>query len=161
MKNIILSFFILSLPLSFSEAKGLPDLSFECKWQKSEDHAKDYYLPNSGFNMVFYTGDSFVIEKDSFFNRSYEPCWMGEWESCKFSFTYNAEKEWKVKRLDEDKYEAHQAWTLQLEEGYGTVSGFSSLTFNFSKDLAHVQIKGDDDSGTFFEENFLCDLYVH
>ncbi|MGH1468174.1 MAG: hypothetical protein ACRBBP_04735 [Bdellovibrionales bacterium] len=165
MKSFIAIFFMMFTSLSFAEEGA----KFRCVWQPSADHAQGFFVEDVGFSLEFKVeGESStaLITEDTFFNRTYTPCYVGEFESCMFAFSYDEEDVWDV---DDATGTLTQVWRKNFEteynDGYpeeeGTVDGISSLEVITDNEEDYTVFKGDDGDGTWFEEKFLCEVIAY
>lgn len=145
--------------------------SLKCVWQESEKHSENYFVEGASFEISFYhelTGGPLtkaLISSDSFFNRTYTPCWIKPEvnSSCMFAYSYDANSYWDV----DDKLDViSQSWRQSFKTDYndglpeeeGTVDGLSTLKFDLSSEDGAVVLSGDDGDGVTFTETFKCKL---
>ncbi len=143
-QNILLTVLFSLLPL-ISAAK-----EYSCVWQESSEHASGFFRQGVEFNFKLNTLE-FVILKDDFLKRSYEPCWVGDFSYCEYSFTYNRENPWSFDNhaeREENEIVVLNSWA------YGIVE----LKLTFKDNGKTLYLSGDDSDGTFFSnEKFKCE----
>lgn len=149
MKNGLL---LTALLLSFNSFAS----TFECHWQNEGiTEGENFYRPAS-FVLIL-QGQKAFIKNDTYFDRTYSPCWIGGFESCRFLFEV---PKGPLKIAEQSSKQ------ISLEFESIDVYGTGSLYFDFGKDLAKIGkgervrtlISGDDGDGTYLEESvFLCE----
>ena len=126
--------------------------TFECKWLNEGITEGDQFYRPASF-VIEINQLSVKISKDPFFDREYNPCWTGGFETCSFAF------ELPQKALSiSDKSANHISVEFESLDEYGV----GSLIFDFDKELSKVNknesvrtvISGDDGDGTFLNESF-------
>lgn len=140
----------------------------KCVWQKSTDHVKGFFVKDVGFTLELIEnkkGDvsKAKISEDTFFNRTYTPCYTGGFKSCAFAFSYDEDAYWAVDDLNDI---LTQSWRENFVTDYkdgspeekGTVDGVSTIAIITTDKDGYTILKGDDGDGTFFEEKFACKL---
>lgn len=148
MKNL---FLILSFFGSFAQASTL-----ECNWLKTTGLADGFYKPAK---IKLQMGEKQVqFLEDTYTTRSYDPCWVGGFSSCYFSFNYELDKPWEIRSLQQ----SDKSTTLAIESiWYWT----AEMTWVFTTDLFSMQpgdttlatVSGDDGDGVWFQEHqFSC-----
>lgn len=155
MKLILTSILTIIASVSFAASEQKEGLKFKCDWVKSASHADDYFGKGAGFTLQFIGDAKVKIIEDTFFNRTYKPCWVGDSSSCMFSFSYDSSKVWAMTSDENEKSEPlvlTQVWTT------GTVGGVSEIKLFDDNENGDITIKGDDGDGTMFTENFSCDM---
>lgn len=130
--------------------------TFECRWlNEGVTQGTSFYRPASFF--VDFKEQKSFIKNDTFFDRTYSPCWTGGFESCRFLFEV---PKGQLKIVDQNSKQ------ISLEFESLDAYGVGSLFFDFAKDLSEVSkgetvrtvISGDDGDGTYLEESvFSCE----
>jgi hypothetical protein len=152
MKFIVLCALYLSL---MSHQILAEDVSLSCLWQESSDHAPQFYREAVfAFDL---TKSELIVTQDTFLNRRYTPCWIGNYSSCSFGFDYDRRSDWTILSASSTK--------ISLE-----APGFywnAELNLEFSKDLQMINsgdqismvMSGDDGDGVMFhDELFTCQV---
>ncbi len=164
MKRLVLLVMVMSANLSFASDE---EFELNCVWQPSANHVQGFYVEGAEFTLNFQRDNESLtkvtITKDTFFNRTYTPCYTGGFASCMFAFSYNASQTWDA---DDETDILTQSWRQEfvteyndgLPEEAGTVDGVSTLKLDTSDEKGLVKITGDDGDGVTFSENFKCTL---
>jgi len=144
---------VLLLPLFFTQSILAKDI--DCKWQKSTNHSEGFYRL-ADFNFTL-TKSQFLLRQDTFLNRTYTPCWLGSYSSCKFGFTYEKDARWSVKSKTNNTISLSAPayyWSAELYLEFSTK--MSSLQ---SGNKFMLTMSGDDGDGVFFhKETFSCQM---
>jgi len=130
-------FFLLAA--SISDAK-----TYSCKWLESDKHGENYFVQDTSFVFSIKENEIKIIQ-DDFLNRIYSPCWVGNFTSCSFSFSYDVNKAWEIFSKTNNSYTAYNSWYFTSE-----------LIFTFDE-AGNLSLDGDDSDGTFINnEKFEC-----
>lgn len=159
-----MKFIILLTTLIFSQAQAIRVVDntkfvLECAWQDSvNQYSPGYYRP-AGFKLYF-KDDVFYVTQDSYFIRRYEPCWVGNYSSCYFSFGDAAYKPYVI--------EESTSSYVRAEKSGGYYDPVLEMTFNKNfYDLqdgqtVRMSLFGDDNDGTFInDDSFVCTKRKH
>lgn len=97
--------------------------------------------------------DHVQILESNYFERRYEPCWIGEWESCYFSFGIDIRQPLKIASKTPTQLILTQQspyfWQAQLEFAFD--SAFQSDS------TVHLTLSGDDGDGVWIhQDRFVC-----
>ncbi len=169
MKLILTSILTLMATVSFAHVES-NGIKIKCDWVKSSSNSTEYFVKASGFTMHFFPGGKVRIIEDTFFNRTYKPCWTGGFESCMFSFSYDVFENWSFtpgSGKEGDAGVLTQVWnSLVTQPGdaegedplVSTVSGVSEIKFYDNNQNGELTVIGDDGDGTMFKENFSCGI---
>jgi hypothetical protein len=69
--------------VAMSQAALASDIKFHCEWQKDGMEASFYRTAGFDFRL---NNKKFVVSNDTFFSRTYTPCWTGGFSQCAFGF---------------------------------------------------------------------------
>ena len=120
---------------------------FSCDWQQTANLPKGYFQ-ESGFELEVHQGKGFFIQH-GFFDRSYKPCWTGNFSSCSFGFGMDVDESFEVSvhgvsffLMQRDRFNP------QLKFSFLRVAGDGKF---------EVSLSGNDGDGVEFEDHrFLC-----
>lgn len=125
--------------------------SFECQWLNKGDLEPGVYRPAS-FILELSKKDA-GIKNDSFFMRTYTPCWTGGYASCSFAF-----------ELPEARLTVYEVNAKELSLEFESVTGYGAghLQIQFSSpykkakidQVLQATINGDDGEGTFLNDSY-------
>lgn len=138
--------FLFLLVFSISPLQSYAE-TLTCQWLPNANQPEGFFVANSSFELQVNKRNSTMrVLNDSFFFRSYSPCYSGNFKTCAFGFSYDRGKAWGVKLIEGKKsFIATQSWYFTSE-----------LKFRFEGDK--LFLSGDDGDGVSFDEVFSCKI---
>lgn len=127
--------------------------SFNCQWlNKGIVDGDNFYRPASF--QIDVNKKTATVSQDSFFYRTYTPCWAGNYESCAFNYELPTDGFLTVEKQTKKDIE----FSFESVTGYGV----GNLTLSFEKNISRINVgekaevvmTGDDGEGTFLNETY-------
>lgn len=131
--------------------------TLECHWQKNQSHSEAFFKP-AQFTLNINQKQA-AIYNDTFFRRTYVPCYNSAFRACAFSFNYDKNSPWEIMQV---KQQNENSTRIKL---INTWYFTSWLNLSFDKNIIELTsgettslvLSGDDDSGTYIQyEMFNC-----
>ncbi|MAF77619.1 MAG: hypothetical protein CME60_05600 [Halobacteriovoraceae bacterium] len=125
--------------------------SLKCDWIETSEHAENYFVASSLDFQINEDSEQVNFTNDTFLNRQYSPCWVGNFSSCSFSFSHNSDI-WEIDSLSNN--------TLHLSTDAAYWDAELKLTFQDNLDSLRTGdevsmiLSGDDGDGTWIQSEF-------
>jgi len=154
---MIAAAFLVLTPGSLPAAANKTNM--DCSWQNSANYSSGFYRPG-GFSMEI--GETGALFSDNgYFNRKYEPCWVGGYSSCWFSFETGAGRPYSIVTPQARNFSRGPNELVLEFQAYFT----ATLVLNFDRAYAsmktgetlNMSLYGNDGDGVFIDnDKFVC-----